>query len=88
MILHYLPLGGERTVTSGDTEEEGIVVDKLARGEDGIVGLRWGMEFGQNFITECLLDPSGEGSGGSRSEERGRRTGRYWQNLQLFRRRP
>lgn len=53
----HLPLSREVTVTSGDTEEEGIEIAKVLGGKDGIVGL-WGrIHLGQDFLREGLLNP-------------------------------
>jgi len=51
-----LPLSGERTVTSGDTKEEGVVVGELSGGDDGVVRLGWGMEFRQDVLGESFRD--------------------------------
>jgi hypothetical protein len=62
----YLPLGGERTITGRDTEEEAIVVVEVARSEDGVIRLGGGVKLGQDFGAESLLDPVGQGSEGGK----------------------
>ena len=41
---NHLPLSRERAITSGDTEDEGIVVDQVFGSQDGIVRLGWGVK--------------------------------------------
>lgn len=53
----HFPLRGEVTVTSGDTEEEGIELAKVLGMKDGIVGLRGRIHLGQDFLREGLLNP-------------------------------
>jgi hypothetical protein len=54
----HLPLSREVTVTSGDTEEEGIELAKVLGMKDGIVGLRGRIHLGQDFLREGLLNPN------------------------------
>ena len=53
----HLPLSREVTVTSGDTEEDGIELGKFVGAKDGIVGLRGRIHLGQHFLREGLGDP-------------------------------
>jgi len=55
-IPEGLPLSGESTVTSGDAEEEGIVVGELSGGDDGVARLGWGMELLQGILGKSLCD--------------------------------
>lgn len=71
-MCDYLPLSGERAVTSWDTEEECIVISELRRGEDRVIRFRRGMEFCQDFIAESLCDPGGRISRDDRAKLRGR----------------
>lgn len=50
------PLGGEVTVASGDTEEEGVVAEQLVGGGNGVGGLGGSVHLGQNLFGEGLLD--------------------------------
>lgn len=52
-----LPLGREVTVASRDAKEEGVVVDKVSRGEDLIGWLRGSMHFGEDLLWKGLGDP-------------------------------
>lgn len=56
LVPEGLPLGGEVAVTSGDTEEEGIVLKELLRLGDGVVGLGRSMQQLQNVVGESLGD--------------------------------
>jgi len=52
----YLPLHGEVTVASRDTEKEGVKVDEVVREEDRIVWA-WGrLDELQNVLRKGLLD--------------------------------
>lgn len=53
----YLPLNGEVAVTSGNTEEERVKVDKVIREEDRVVWSRGGLDELQDIVGEGLLDP-------------------------------
>ena len=48
--ITHLPLSREVTVTSGDTEDEGVELSKVVGGKDGIVGLGGRIHLGQNFL--------------------------------------
>ena len=52
----HLPLGGEVTVTSGDTKQVGIEFRQLRGRNDGVGWFRRGMHFGQDFNWEGLWD--------------------------------
>ena len=52
-----LPLRGEVTVPSGDTEENGIVRQELVGSRDGVGGLGGSMHLSENIFWEGLLDP-------------------------------
>jgi len=77
---NHLPLSGERTVTSGDTEEERIVFCELSGGDDGVVRLGWGMELRQDFLGKSLCDPTKRGLGSWLGSGEKRRTERCWQS--------
>lgn len=53
----HLPLSWEVTVTSGDTEEDGIEIAKVVGVKDGMVGLRGRIHLGQNLLREGLRNP-------------------------------
>lgn len=55
--ITYLPLNGEVAVTSGDTKEERVKVDKVIREEDRVIGSRRRLDELQDIIGEGLLDP-------------------------------
>ena len=56
-IYAHLPLSGEVTVASGDTENEAIKVTEVVGTKDRIVGLGGRMHFGQNLLRKSLGDP-------------------------------
>lgn len=60
LVPEGLPLSGEVTVTGGDTEEDGIVLQKLGGLNNGIAGLGRGVHLGENLLRESLSNP-GEG---------------------------
>lgn len=52
----YLPLHGEVTIASGNTEKEGVKVDEVVREKDGVVWA-WGcLDERQDVLREGLLD--------------------------------
>jgi len=51
-----LPLSREVTVASGDTEEDGIVLQKVAGLSNGVGGLGRGVHLGQDFLGKSLGD--------------------------------
>lgn len=53
-----LPLSGHVSIASGNTEEEGVVVDENVRRDDGIVWLRGSMHLGENFLRQRLGNPT------------------------------
>ena len=55
--ITHLPLSREVTVTSGDTQDEGVEIGKVAGGKDGIIGLGGRIHLGQDFLREGLLNP-------------------------------
>lgn len=55
-----LPLRGEVTVASGDTEEDTIVGEELVRGHNGVGGLGGSVHLGQDIVGERLGDPMGD----------------------------
>jgi len=55
-IPEGLPLSGERTVTSGDAEEEGIIFGEIVGDKDREVRLGRGTHLGQNLLRESLRD--------------------------------
>jgi hypothetical protein len=52
-----LPLAGEVSVTSRDTEEEGIVVLQFRGGNNGVVRLGGSVHLSKNFLGESLRNP-------------------------------
>lgn len=59
LVPEGLPLRGEVTVASGDTEEDAIVGEELVRGHNGVGGLGGSVHLGQDIIGERLGDPMG-----------------------------
>ena len=57
-IPEGLPLSGEVTVTGGDTEQDGIVLQKVVGLSNGVVGLGRGVHLGQDLLGEGLGDPA------------------------------
>jgi len=55
-VPECLPLNGEVAVTSGDTKEERVKVDKVIREEDRVIGSRRRLDELQDIIGEGLLD--------------------------------
>jgi hypothetical protein len=52
-----LPLCWEITVTSGDTEQEGVVLLESSRVlQDFIIRFWWSMHLAENFFRKCLRD--------------------------------
>lgn len=56
LVPEGLPLGGEVTVTGGDTEEDGVVFEKSLGLSDGVVALGGSVHLGQDFLGESLGD--------------------------------
>ena len=54
LVPESLPLGREVTITSGDTEEDGIVLKELVGFGNGVGGLGRSVHLGQNLIGESL----------------------------------
>lgn len=52
-----LPLGGEVTVASGDTEQDGVVLKESVGFGNGVAGLGGSVHLGQNIVGEGLSDP-------------------------------
>lgn len=52
-----LPLAGEVSVTSGDTEEEGIVVLQFRGGNNGVVRLGDSVHLSKNLLRKSLRNP-------------------------------
>lgn len=57
LVPECLPLSGEVTVASGDTEEDGIVLQEVGRLSDGVAGLGRGVHLGQSLVREGLGNP-------------------------------
>lgn len=55
-IPEGLPLSREVTVTSRDTEQNGIVLQKVVGLANGVAGLGRGVHLGQNLLGESLAD--------------------------------
>lgn len=56
LVPEGLPLGREVAVTSGDTEQESIVLQELSRLGDGVVGLGRSVHQLQNIVGKSLGD--------------------------------
>lgn len=56
LVPEGLPLSGEVTVTSGDTKEDGIVLQEVVGLNSGVGRLGRGVHLGQNLIGESLGD--------------------------------
>lgn len=56
----YLPLGGEVTVTSGNTKDEPIELGELFCSDDGVVGLGGCVHLAEDVLRESLRNPGGE----------------------------
>lgn len=54
----HLPLHGEVTIASGNTEKEGIKVDEVVGEEDRVVWARRCLDELQDVLGEGLLDPT------------------------------
>lgn len=54
LVPESLPLGREVTVTSGDTEEDGIVLEEVLGLGNGVRGLGRGVHLAQDFIRKSL----------------------------------
>ena len=52
-----LPLSGEVTVTGRDTEEDGIVLEEVVGGSNGVGGLGGSVHLGEDFLGKGLGDP-------------------------------
>lgn len=57
LVPEGLPLGREVTVTGGDTEENGIVLEEGLGLNDGVAGLARGVHQGEDILRKSLLDP-------------------------------
>lgn len=57
LVPEGLPLSREVTVTGGDTEEDGIVLQKGGGLNNGVVRLGGGVHLGENLLRESLTDP-------------------------------
>lgn len=57
LVPEGLPLSREVTVTGGDTEENGIVLQEIGGLNNGVAGLGGGVHLGQNLLRESLADP-------------------------------
>jgi hypothetical protein len=53
----YLPLSGEVTIASGDTDNETIIVSEVVGSKDRIVGLGGRIHLGQDLLGESLGNP-------------------------------
>ena len=53
----HLPLGGHATVTSGDTDDEGIKGGQLGGCDNLVVGFRGCVQFCQDFFGKCFGNP-------------------------------
>lgn len=58
LVPEGLPLGGEVTVASGDTEEDGIVLQEGIGLRNGVARLGRGVHLGQDLIRESLSNPA------------------------------
>lgn len=56
LVPEGLPLGGEVTVTGGDTEEDGIVFEESIRLGDRVVALGGSVHLSQDLLGESLGD--------------------------------
>lgn len=52
----HLPLRREITITSRNTEQEGVKLCQLLDSDDGVVWFRRGLQFGEDFCWEGLWD--------------------------------
>ncbi len=60
-IPEGFPLGGEIAVTSWNTHKESIVFLERIRGDEGdVFALLWDVHFGEDILSEGLLDSSSE----------------------------
>jgi hypothetical protein len=57
LVPEGLPLGGEVSVTGGDTEEDGVVLEESVGLGDGVVTLWGSVHLGQDLLGESLGDP-------------------------------
>ena len=56
-IPEGLPLSGEVSVTSGDTEKDGIVLQEVVGLSNGVAGLGRGVHLGQDVLGKSLANP-------------------------------
>lgn len=57
LVPEGLPLRREVTVTGGNAEEEGIVLEQGLGLNDGVAGLARSVHLGQDILGESLLNP-------------------------------
>lgn len=73
LVPEGLPLGREVTVTGGDTEQDGIVGEKVSRLSHGVAGLGGSVHLAKDLFAEGLGNPrklivsqwAGSGYGGT-----------------------
>lgn len=58
LVPEGLPLRGEVTVASGDTEQDRVVLEQVVRLDNGVARLGGGVHLDQNIVGEGLGDPS------------------------------
>ena len=54
LVPEGLPLGGEVTITGGDTEEDSIELEQVRGLSNGVAGLGRGVHLGENLLGESL----------------------------------
>lgn len=58
LVPEGLPLSGEVTVTGGDTQQDGVVLQEVIGLNDRVAGLGRGVHLGQDLVGESLGDPT------------------------------
>lgn len=56
-IPEGLPLSGEVSVTSGNTEKDGVVLQEVVGLSNGVAGLGRGVHLDQNLLRKSLANP-------------------------------